>query len=252
MKRLNGYSYIYLIATQVIKARGQRECLHGGSHKYRQRRPSQEGSTRLTVMLLTISFTFLVTTLPLTLVSIAAAFVSRTTGRDALTTTRFELARTIAELLMYANHAINFYLYCATGQKFRHQLIWTVCYSRRTYWLPGDADRRSPGPSAAGPGMGRLPTDTPSRLASGGRLAMRAGDAVLLRRLGNSAGGGSGGSVSSGGAGQQQGASVAVKHHRSQLNVMVDIPGNAAIDNADHQLTRRDITTAPCTHDSVV
>jgi len=46
--------FIHLF-TQVIKARGQRECLHGGSHKYRQRRPSQEGSTRLTVMLLTIS-----------------------------------------------------------------------------------------------------------------------------------------------------------------------------------------------------
>ena len=35
-----------------------------------------------------------------------------------MTASRFELARTIAELLMYANHAINFYLYCATGQKF--------------------------------------------------------------------------------------------------------------------------------------
>jgi len=64
-------------------------------------------------MLLTISFTFLATTLPLTVVSIAAAFVGRTGGPDALTASRFELARTIAELLMYANHAINFYLYCA-------------------------------------------------------------------------------------------------------------------------------------------
>ena len=108
----------------MIKARSQREGLHGGSHKYQQRRPSQEGSTRLTLMLLTISFTFLVTTLPSTLVSIAAAFVGRHSGRDAVTESRFELARTIAELLMYANHAINFYLYCATGQKFRHQLVW--------------------------------------------------------------------------------------------------------------------------------
>lgn len=119
-------SFYLLTYGQVIKARGQRECLHGGSHKYRQRRPSQEGSTRLTLMLLTISFTFLVTTLPLTLISIAAAFVGRSSGPDALTASRFELARTIAELLMYANHAINFYLYCATGQKFRHQLIWVV------------------------------------------------------------------------------------------------------------------------------
>lgn len=92
-------------------------------------------------LLLTISFTFLVTTLPLTLVSIAAAFVGGTsgpdpltagfdpltTGPDPLTASRFELARTIAELLMYANHAINFYLYCATGQKFRLDFVEYAC-----------------------------------------------------------------------------------------------------------------------------
>lgn len=161
-------------------------------------------------MLLTISFTFLVTTLPLTVVSIAAAFVGRTGGAaaDAVTESRFELARTIAELLMYANHAINFYLYCATGQKFRHQLIWMVCYSRRTYWLPGgDADRRSPAPSVGGAGLGRLPSETPSRYASGSRLAMRAGDVVVLRRMAHhgSNSGGSGGSVASAAANHQAG-----------------------------------------------
>jgi len=32
------------------------------------------------------------------------------------------LVRTVCELLMYVNHSINFFLYCATGQKFRRQL----------------------------------------------------------------------------------------------------------------------------------
>jgi len=205
-------------------------------------------------MLLTISFTFLITTLPLTLVSIAAAFVSDTAGPDVLTASRFELARTIAELLMYANHAINFYLYCATGQKFRHQLIWTVCYSRRTYWLPGDAERRSPAPSAAVPGIGRLASETPSRYASGGRLTMRAGDAVVLRRMANSANsGGSGGSVAGGTTSQQPGTSLPTQ--RSQLNmVVVDAvctPGNASLDHTDHQ-SCHDITTAPYTDNSVL
>ena len=206
-------------------------------------------------MLLTISFTFLITTLPLTLVSIAAAFVSGTAGPDALTASRFELARTIAELLMYANHAINFYLYCATGQKFRHQLIWTVCYSRRTYWLPGDAERRSPAPSAAGAGMGRLASETPSRYATGGRLAMRAGDAVVLRRMANSANsGGSGGSVAGATASQQAGTSLPMTQ-RSQINmVVVDAvctPASASVENNDHQ-SRHDITTAPYTDNSVL
>lgn len=125
-----------LIVRQVIIARQQRECLHG-SRKFRQRRPSQEGSTRLTLMLLTISFTFLVTTLPMSIVAIAAPFLDQSAASDldldAKTRSRFRLARTVAELLMYSNHAINFYLYCATGQKFRHQLIWMVCYARRSY-----------------------------------------------------------------------------------------------------------------------
>ena len=36
---------------------------------------------------------------------------------------QFTLARTVTELLMYANHSINFFLYCATGQKFRQQVL---------------------------------------------------------------------------------------------------------------------------------
>jgi len=211
-------------------------------------------------MLLTISFTFLVTTLPLTVVSIAAAFVGRTSGgRDELTASRFKLARTIAELLMYANHAINFYLYCATGQKFRHQLIWMVCYSRRTYWLPGDVDRRSPAPSAAA--SGRHPSEKQSPYMSGARLAMRAGDAVILRRMahsnnsagiGGSAGGGGGGG--NGAASHQQTAGGGGSQ-RSQLNVVVVdtvcTPGGATLD-VDEQQSCRDITTAPCTDNSVL
>jgi hypothetical protein len=127
-----------LIVRQVLIARQERDSLRGGTHKsYRQRRPSQEGSTRLTVMLLTISFSFLVTTLPMNVVAIAAAFLDKGVDMegddDMRTSARFQLARTVAELLMYSNHAVNFYLYCATGQKFRRQLVWMVCYARRSY-----------------------------------------------------------------------------------------------------------------------
>ena len=45
---------------------------HGlrGGGEFEQRRHSHEGSTRLTIMLLAISFAFLITTLPLTIVNI--------------------------------------------------------------------------------------------------------------------------------------------------------------------------------------
>jgi len=138
-----------------------------------------------------------------------------------------------------------FYLYCATGQKFRHQLIWMVCYSRRTYWLPGDAERRSPAPSAAGAGgVGRLPTDTPSRYATGGRLTMRAGDAAILRRLAHS--GNSAGSAGSPGTAKQHLGELVPMTQKSQVNVVVvdTVCGSglgALQDNAEHP-SRNDIT----------
>ncbi|KAK2191341.1 hypothetical protein NP493_53g00000 [Ridgeia piscesae] len=99
-----------------------------------QRRPSHEGNTRLTVMLLTISFAFLLTTLPMNVANIAATFCN-VFKNDLQRVAKFRLARTITELLMYVNHSMNFFLYCATGQKFRHQLVWMVCYAKRPYRL---------------------------------------------------------------------------------------------------------------------
>lgn len=114
-----------LIVRHVLIARGQRNTLQ---NIYPQRRPSQEGSTRLTLMLLTVSLSFLLTTLPTTVVSICAQFWDPSSQGDLSQRASYQLKRTITELLMYANHSINFYLYCATGQKFRHQLAWMVCY----------------------------------------------------------------------------------------------------------------------------
>jgi len=146
-----------------------------------------------------------------------------------------------------------------SGQKFRHQLIWMVCYSRRTYWLPGDAERRSPGPSAAGPGGGRLPTDTPSRYATGARLTMRAGDAAILRRLAHSGNsGGSGGSAGASGTANQPADAMPLTQQRSQMNVVVvDTVCSPAVvgslqDNVEHP-SRHDVTsTAPYTDNSVL
>ena len=124
-----------LIVHQVILARRHRVELRSGSmYEHSQRRPSHEGSTRLTIMLLTITFAFLLTTLPMTIANIMAFFLDeyKTNLHEV---SKFKLARTITELLMYINHSMNFFLYCATGQKFRHQLVWMVCYSKRPHNL---------------------------------------------------------------------------------------------------------------------
>ena len=128
-----------LIIRQVILAHRSRSSMQEGA--YENRRPSHEGSTRLTIMLLTISFTFLLTTLPMNVINIVIAFNSSAIS-DLSTVAKFKLAMSVTQMLMYMNHSMNFFLYCATGQKFRHQLVWLMCYSKRTssgsLWGSGD------------------------------------------------------------------------------------------------------------------
>lgn len=96
-----------------------------------QRNSHSEHSTKLTVMLLTISFTFLLTTLPMNMLLIVKAFITQKEVSTEVIT-RFMLARTVTELLMYSNHSMNFFLYCATGEKFRQQLLLLLCPGRQS------------------------------------------------------------------------------------------------------------------------
>ena len=73
---------------------------------------------RVTYMLLTVSFTFLLLTGPFTLHSLIVGDT-----KDQRAAARNLLSKTICFMLMYANHSINFYLYCITGKKFRNELL---------------------------------------------------------------------------------------------------------------------------------
>ena len=109
--------------------------LNGGRHNNTSNTFSghQDTSYRLTFMLLTISCTFLITTLPVNIMGICAEFLN---SKDLAIVTKFRLARTITELLMYCNHSMNFFLYCATGQKFRQQLLMLLCKRKETRYTP--------------------------------------------------------------------------------------------------------------------
>ncbi|XP_035826524.1 probable G-protein coupled receptor 139 [Aplysia californica] len=84
-------------------------------------------SLRMTVMLLSVSFTFLLTTLPMNVSSIlASAYINRAGSSDQ-TKAKGILFGTLATLLMYLNHSVNFLLYCATGRKFRDVVRRLAC-----------------------------------------------------------------------------------------------------------------------------
>lgn len=69
--------------------------------------------TRVTSMLLAVSFAWLFLTSPFTIYGIIASITNRW----------YLMVKAVCFILMYTNHAINFGLYCLAGKKFRRQLI---------------------------------------------------------------------------------------------------------------------------------
>jgi len=105
-------------------------------------RCEQGQDARMIALLLAVSFTFLAATLPRCAALIATEFIQRSLAAaaanaddQALYRARIygsvQLALAATDLLMYANHAVNFFLYCATGQKFRMQLCAVVFFIMR-------------------------------------------------------------------------------------------------------------------------
>ena len=82
---------------------------------------------RFTIMLLSLSFAFLLLTLPVVIIFLFLEYFSRQIeSMDDLSksTASYEWlrkAQKISTLLMYLNHSINFFLYFATGSRFRQQ-----------------------------------------------------------------------------------------------------------------------------------
>ncbi|KAL4234281.1 hypothetical protein ACF0H5_005932 [Mactra antiquata] len=120
-----------VIIRSVVVAKRSRNLLRQKSSLVpnKRYRVQQQGemSKKITIMLLAVSFTFLVTTLPMNLVLIYTSFAEEMANDDDATFAKRKLIKTIAEVLMYTNHSINFFLYCATGRKFRNQFKSLIC-----------------------------------------------------------------------------------------------------------------------------
>ncbi|CAH8653827.1 unnamed protein product [Schistosoma rodhaini] len=76
---------------------------------------------QLTILLMLISCIFLITTAPIVLIKLLLAWKLKIFFFKKNKIILLEFIDCIAELLMYINHAINFYLYCAVGTKFRKE-----------------------------------------------------------------------------------------------------------------------------------
>lgn len=90
-----------------------------GSAKSRVGGTGPRPHLRLTYMLLTVSIAWLLLTAPWTIESLINSWDSK----DPRTRARQVLAKTVCFMLYYANHSINFFLYCITGNKFYRELV---------------------------------------------------------------------------------------------------------------------------------
>ena len=77
---------------------------------------------KLTVMLIVISFTFLITTLPVTITMIVLRLFKNSTEGICQVSFQTKSIKAVVIMLMYINHSINVFLYLLTGQKFRQGL----------------------------------------------------------------------------------------------------------------------------------
>ena len=94
-------------------------------------------SRQLTAMLLVVTFTFLIVTLPTYIRLIYYDFNSYTDTPTTYAVYVFIAHST--QKLFTTNNAINFYLYCMTGAKFRHDLMTLFCSQNKPADLSSNA-----------------------------------------------------------------------------------------------------------------
>lgn len=75
---------------------------------------------QLSVLLLMVSFTFLALTLPIYMRNIAYQYIDQTVSEKALS--RYYIYFHVTTKLFFTNNAVNFFLYCMGGSKFRRDL----------------------------------------------------------------------------------------------------------------------------------
>ena len=105
------------IISKVIMASSQRRTLSAASRKGNS--AQQQHESGMTVLLLMVSFIFLICTLPLSMYFVFFRYFM--SGHAPTPTMR--LLVTMATFLSYVNNCINFYLYIISGKKFRAELM---------------------------------------------------------------------------------------------------------------------------------
>lgn len=131
----------FIIVVVISKANAKKQRM---TNNFKSKRKDEQKSAvisrKLTIMLLSVTCTFLLLTGPAmvlnTMRELGKPYFDLSLPKDFA---KYILTRQISRVLLYLNHSINFFLYCLTGSKFRQELIAmlrclsaTERYKRRT------------------------------------------------------------------------------------------------------------------------
>ncbi|XP_013380316.1 thyrotropin-releasing hormone receptor [Lingula anatina] len=95
--------------------------LLGSQSQSKNERARHAYTKSLTIMLLSVTIAFLVLSIPGFINRLLQSYWKRKIG-DPHEKAKFELTQAVVLILNYANHSINFFLYCLTGRRFREEL----------------------------------------------------------------------------------------------------------------------------------
>ncbi|CAH1796314.1 unnamed protein product [Owenia fusiformis] len=107
-----------LIIVQLMRSKKRRQEMNVSS--------SRTDHTRsMTIMLLAISFIFVILTSPIVIYE--AGYQDFAKDRSPLGRARDALVWAIVNMFLYLNHAINFFMYCLSGSRFREEMRRLLC-----------------------------------------------------------------------------------------------------------------------------
>ena len=84
-------------------------------------------ASSMNAMFLSVSIVFLILLTPAILHYATSAYWVKTPGQQATST----LITAIFETLSYANHSVNFFVYCLTGKRFRREFLALLRFKKR-------------------------------------------------------------------------------------------------------------------------
>lgn len=130
-----------IIIVDNKKAQKRQAVLQAGPDNGSSTQARQDTSSKITIMLLTVSFSFLICSAPKVILLIvredAFEFYGENGSINWQDLATYRLVSAITNIFLYINHSINFFLYCVSGRKFRQELRSIFRHPTKSFQLRG-------------------------------------------------------------------------------------------------------------------